>query len=58
MGVHPTKVFDKKCKGEKIKFEEQIILKKTEPFDKGLFYEIKLDTKFKNVINFTIKNKI
>ena len=58
MGVHPTKVFDKKCKGEKIKFEEQIILKKTEPFDKGLFYEIKLDTKFKNVINFTIKNSL
>ena len=55
MGVHPIKVFEKKCKRDKNKLYEQIILKEAKPYE-NIFYEIKLETKFKNVINFYIKN--
>ena len=55
MGVNPTKVFDKKCKRDKNKLYEQIILKTVNPFDE-IFHEIKLDSGFKNVLYFNMKN--
>ena len=55
MGVNPIKVFDKKCKRDRNKLYEQIILKSAGPSDE-IFHEIKLEPGFKNVLYFTMKN--
>ena len=57
MGVHPTKVFDKKCKGNKNKISNQLIsssslIEETE----DILHEIKLKNTVKNVIYFNTKS--
>ena len=59
MGVHPTRVFDKKCKITKNINNEQITLKSFTMFDAmDVFNEIKLETSFKNIIYFSKGNSL
>ena len=59
MGVMPTKVFEKKIKSSKNKLNEQITIKhfNLEVTDK-ILHEVKLETKFKDVIYFNVKNSL
>ena len=59
MGVHPTRVFDKKCKTTKNKNNEQITLKSFTMFDTtDVFHEVKFETRFKNIIYFSIRQSL
>ena len=57
MGVHPTKVFDKKCKINKNKISNQIISSSLLIEDpENILYEIKLNNKINKIIYFNCKN--
>ena len=57
MGIHPTKVFEKKCKSVKNKINDQITLQSFTLFDTSeIFRKIKLQSKFKDIIYFNKRN--
>ena len=57
MGVHPTKVFDKKCKGNKNKLSNQLISSSTLIAEtEVILHEIQLKNNIHNVIYFNTKS--
>ena len=57
MGVHPTKVFDRKCKGNKNKLSNQLISSSTLVEEtEDILHEIKLNNDIHNIIYFNTKS--
>jgi len=57
MGVHPTKVFDRKCKGNKNKLSFQLISSSTLVEEtEDILHEIKLNNDINNIIYFNTKS--